>query len=131
MTAHVLLDTSPIIAHLRGKIDLVKVLPAGCLIFTSLFTLVELEKGIHKADRPEKERGKVETFLKSVAVIMPDEETAICYGRIARDLDSMRRRIPENDLWIAAVAVEGGLKPATGDAHFDRIDGLEVLRLIW
>ncbi len=130
-TPHILLDTSPIIAHMRKKIDLAGILPDGCLIFTSLFTAGKLEKGIHQADHPEKERVKVDSFLKNIAIILPDEATAKAYGRIYHDLDSRGQRIPENDTWIAAVALEGGMKLATGDAHFSRIDGLDVLRLAW
>ncbi|MEO5958497.1 MAG: PIN domain-containing protein [Opitutaceae bacterium] len=35
--------------------------------------------------------------------------------------------IPENDLWIAAVALEHGLPVATRDIHFARVPGLTVL----
>jgi len=35
--------------------------------------------------------------------------------------------IPENDLWIAAAALEHGLPLATRDAHFRHVPGLTVL----
>jgi predicted nucleic acid-binding protein len=34
--------------------------------------------------------------------------------------------IPENDVWIAAVALEHGWPLATRDAHFARVPGLTV-----
>jgi len=101
------------------------------LLFTSLFTVGELEKGIHKAEQPGKERTKVARFLKNIAIILPDEATAKTYGRISQALDTKGRRIPENDTWIAAVALEGAMKLATGDAHFTRVEGLDVLHLTW
>lgn len=131
MSAHILLDTSPIIAHLRGKLDLDTALPAGNLIFTSLFTVGELEKGIHGAKDPERERGKVNLILEHVAVIMPDSATAQIYGRVSRELELQGKKIPENDLWIASIALEGGLQLATGDSHFSRIDDLEMLLISW
>jgi len=36
------------------------------------------------------------------------------------------RPIPENDLWIAAMALEHDLVLATRDAHFGEIDNLKV-----
>jgi tRNA(fMet)-specific endonuclease VapC len=36
------------------------------------------------------------------------------------------RPIPENDLWIAAIALEHDLIVATRDAHFGEIDNLKV-----
>ncbi|MCF6312416.1 MAG: PIN domain-containing protein [Verrucomicrobiales bacterium] len=128
---HVLLDTSPIIAHLRGKLDLPSVLPQDGLLFTSLFTVGELEKGINRVGHPEKERAQVESFLKGIAILMPDEATAAAYGKISGRLDSQGQRIPENDMWIAAVALECGMKLATGDAHFERVAGIELLSLSW
>jgi tRNA(fMet)-specific endonuclease VapC len=35
-------------------------------------------------------------------------------------------RIPENDLWIAAIALEHDLVVATRDVHFGEIDNLKV-----
>jgi predicted nucleic acid-binding protein len=128
---HILLDTSPMVAHMRGKLNLADALPDNVLLFTSLFTVGELEKGINKADHPEKERSKVDSLLKHIAVIMPDEATAIAYGKISQELDSRGERIPENDTWIAAVALEGGMTLATGDAHFNRVTGLSVHQLSW
>lgn len=66
MASHILLDTSPMVAHLRGKLNLAAALPQDCLLFTSLFTVGELEKGIHKAANPERERSKVDLLLDNI-----------------------------------------------------------------
>ena len=126
-----LLDTSPIIAHIRKKIDLRDVLPSDAILFTSLTTLGELEKGIHRVTDPDAERGKVNAVMADVAVLKPDEVTAAHYGRISAELDSHGNRIPENDTWIAAYAAEYELELVTGDAHFNRVDGLTVRHLNW
>lgn len=34
--------------------------------------------------------------------------------------------IPENDIWIAAIAEQHGLTLVTKDAHFDAIDHLKI-----
>lgn len=95
---HILFDTSPIVAHFRGKLDFATVLPEDSLLFTSLFTLGELEKGITRANHPEKERIRVDSFLKGIVILMPDEATAAAYGKISGELESQGQRIPENDM---------------------------------
>lgn len=131
MARDILLDTSPIIAHLRGKIDIAELAPEGLLLFTSLFTLGELRKGIYKAAIQSREREKIEAFMRNVAVIMPDEKTADTYASVSADLEKRGQKIPENDTWIAAMAIEFDMTLAHGDAHFDRVWGLERLRWTW
>ncbi|MDW8392535.1 MAG: PIN domain-containing protein, partial [Oscillochloridaceae bacterium] len=56
-------------------------------------------------------------------------ETARLYGRIKNSLQLKGRPIPENDLWIAAVALEHDLTPVTGDTHFTEIADLRIV--VW
>lgn len=129
--AHALLDTSPLIAHLRKKIDLYEVLDPELVLFTSLITIGELEKGVHRVDDPSRERKKMDALMPPLAILKPDESTAEQYGRIATELELKGTPIPENDLWIAAVAIEYGLPLITGDEHFQRIPELEVQLITW
>ena len=39
------------------------------------------------------------------------------------------RLIPENDIWIAAIALQHDLTSATRDEHFKEIEGVKVV--IW
>jgi len=131
MAKDILLDTGPIIAHLRGKIDITELAPEGALLFTSLFTVGELRKGIYKVINPDRERTKIETLMENIVVIMPDEITADIYAQVAADLEKRGQKIPENDVWIAAMALEYDMILAHGDAHFDRVPGLDRLRWTW
>jgi tRNA(fMet)-specific endonuclease VapC len=131
MATDFLLDTSPIVAHLRKKFNISATAPDGALLFTSLFTLGELEKGIARARTPSRERAKVESFMQHIAILTPDSATAKTYGRISAELDAKGERIPENDTWIAAIALECDMTLATGDAHFSRISGLKVEHWTW
>ena len=38
------------------------------------------------------------------------------------------RPLPENDIWIATVAVQHGLPVVSRDEHFRDVDGLELVR---
>ncbi len=131
MVEPLLLDTSPIIAHLRGRIDIVQLIAQQSWVFTSFVTLGELTKGVHKAEDPAKERAKVDAFLASVSVLMPDKETTEIYGRIAADLEVRGQKIPTNDTWIAAMALQAGMTLATGDEHFNRIPNLKLVQWTW
>ena len=131
MSQDILLDTSVIIAHLRGKFDIRPFTPKGVRLFASMFTIGELEKGINKAAHPEKERVKTEHLLEGIALILPDNATAAIYGEVTAKLEKAGCRIPENDAWIASVALECDMELATGDAHFERVEGLKVLKLTW
>lgn len=131
MSPDILLDTSLIVAHMRGKTDVRDHVAEDSLLFASLFSLGELEKGINRAVNPERERGKVDLFMESIAVLMPDSGTAMVYGKLSALLEQSGKRIPENDIWIAAVALECRMKLATCDAHFERIPELDVIQCGW
>ena len=53
-----------------------------------------------------------------------DETTAQEYGRIKTALKAKGRPIPDNDIWIAAIAKQYSLVLATRDQHFSEVEGL-------
>ena len=50
-----------------------------------------------------------------------DAETAERYGAIVHALRTAGTPIPTNDLWIAASAMQHGLRVLTTDAHYNRV----------
>ncbi len=66
-------------------------------------------------------------FLEAVDVLVPDESTPEVYGRISAQLAQAETPIPQNDIWIAAIALQSGLPLATADAHLQNVTGLTVL----
>jgi tRNA(fMet)-specific endonuclease VapC len=128
MARGILLDSSVVISHLRGKLDIAERVPGPEPIFLSLTALGELYKGVLKSGNPAKNRLELDLFLKTVAVLHPDTATALHYAQIATGLDKKGIPIPENDIWIAAIALECSIPLATRDAHFERIDGLMILK---
>ncbi len=61
------------------------------------------------------------------AVLLCDVETARYYGDIKNQLRLKGRPLPENDIWIAAVALQHNLTLVTRDAHFQEIENLQVV----
>ena len=123
----ILLDTSVVIAHLRGRIDLFALTTPAEALFLPLVALGELVKGAEKSAHPARNRRLVDDLLQIVTLLFPDRATAEMYAKAAVALEAKGLVIPENDLWIAAVALECEMPLATRDAPFSRVDGLMVI----
>jgi predicted nucleic acid-binding protein len=68
--------------------------------------------------------------LESSAIVLAvTSETSRFYAEIRHELRLAGQPIPENDLWIAALARQHGLPILTNDTHFDQVSGLE--RIGW
>jgi tRNA(fMet)-specific endonuclease VapC len=128
MARGILLDSSVVIPHLRGRLDLAAQIALDEPLFLPLTALGELYKGVFKSSQPEKNRLLLETFLQTVAVLHPDTATALRYAHITADLEQRGTPIPENDAWIAALAMECVMPLATRDAHFRQVTGLQLLQ---
>lgn len=123
----ILLDTSAVIAHLRGRIDILALTTPTEPLFLPLVALGELFKGAEKSARPAHNRKLIDDFLQMAALLYPDAATAESYAKTAVSLEAKGEVIPENDLWIAAVALECDMPLASCDAHFDRVEGLTII----
>ena len=55
-----------------------------------------------------------------------DELTTLAYGTIKAALRKKGKPIPENDIWIAAIASQHNLTIVTRDKHFKEVDGLKI-----
>jgi tRNA(fMet)-specific endonuclease VapC len=127
MAQGILLDSSVVIPDLRGHLDLATRVAPSEHLFLPLTALGELYKGVFKSSQPQKNRLVLETFLQSVAVLHPDIATTVHHAQICVELESKGTLIPENDVWIAAAALECAMPLATRDAHFRHVTGLQLL----
>ena len=80
---------------------------------------------------PARDRSKIERqiamLLAAAVVLVPTESTAALYGAIHAALARAGTPIPQNDIWIAAMAREHELPLVTRDAHFRQVQGLVIL----
>jgi len=123
----VLLDTSVVVRHFRDGNALASNLAAFEELYLPQPALAELYAGAFRSVRPEKNLQQIERFLEAVDVLLPDESTPELYGRISAQLAQAGTPIPQNDIWIAAIALQSELPLATRDRHFEHIAGLTVL----
>jgi tRNA(fMet)-specific endonuclease VapC len=126
-TGKFVLDTSVVVAVLRRVPGLKERLRSAEELWVPLIALGELEYGANLASPPEHQRAAVQAFMQGAKLLLPTAHTAGHYGRIKFALKSAGTLIPENDLWIAALAVEHGWPLVTRDAHFTLVPGLSVL----
>lgn len=124
----VLLDTSVVVHHFRkSNAALESHLSSGGKIFIPLVVLGELLAGAYHGSRQEKMLQQIDIFLRSAALLVPDETTAHNYGMIYAELYRAGTPIPQNDIWVAAYAREHGLAVAVRDGHFTKISNLTIL----
>ena len=65
----------------------------------------------------------------SVDVVPATERTAELYAKVFQALRERGRPIPQNDMWIAASALEHGADLATTDEHFRSVPMLTTIVL--
>lgn len=127
MAGKLLLDTSVVVDLFAGDTTAKRLLARVEVILVPSIALGELVYGAEKSARPEVNLARVEDFAANVNVLACDLETARRYGKIKNGLRIKGRPLPENDIWIAAVAQQHGLMLATRDRHFGEIDGLALI----
>ena len=72
---------------------------------------------------------QIKKFTEEVSIINSTEDTAKIYASIKSDLKQQGKPIPENDIWIAAIAIENNKSLVTNDQHFSFIKNLKIINL--
>lgn len=122
-----LLDSSILIRSLRGDADISARIAGLSQVYVSSIVLGELYFGAYGSPtRAGAAVADVETVERTLAVLSPDAVTARVYAQAKQDLKRRGLAIPDNDLWIAATAIQYDITLAARDAHFDWITGLHV-----
>jgi tRNA(fMet)-specific endonuclease VapC len=124
----VVLDTNVVVAHFRNDPELTTRLKAAKATYVPWVVLGELHYGACRAQRREAQLNLIHEFLKTAMILLSDEKTGEQYGQMKAELAAIGKLIPDNDIWIAAVARQYDLPLVTRDAHFDAVSGIEVLR---
>ncbi len=119
----IILDTSAYSAFLRGNPEIKLSIQQADEIFLNPIILGELFAGFAIGGNEKKNKALLQEFLSSprVKVIDVDEETSERYATIINYLRKKGAPIPANDIWIAASAMQYGLKVLTTDSHYLKI----------
>jgi len=128
----VLIDSTVLIAHERGRLDLSEKLARheDEEFFISVITASELLHGVHRAQDSQtrtRRSALVEAVLERFPILQVDLATARIHSRVWADLASAGLVIGPHDLWIAATAVAHRLVLVTANLReFRRVPGLVV-----
>ena len=122
----VAIDTNRLTDLLRGDALLAEQLGACEEVWVPLMVVGEIKAGFHGGTQRLRNEALLQRFLSkaTVSVLMPTRGTAEHYARIFVQLKRAGTPVPDNDLWIAALALEQDLTLITRDRHFERIPQL-------
>jgi tRNA(fMet)-specific endonuclease VapC len=126
MNGKYLLDTNIVIALFANDVGVQVKLSAAREVLIPNTVFGELYYGAHKSGRTEANIQCVDELLASSAVLDSDGETARYYATVKNNLRLKGKPIPENDIWIAALALQHDLILVTRDAHFQEVQNLTI-----
>jgi tRNA(fMet)-specific endonuclease VapC len=129
MNGKFIIDANVVIDYLRGKNNLLCQLMDNEVVSISVIVIGELIFGAENSIQIKKHLSQVEELLSKVNIVRIDYETAKIYGKIRADLRKKGTPIPENDIWIAATAMQHNFTLITNDKHFANINLLKYKEL--
>lgn len=121
-----LVDTNVVIALFAGEPAVVEHLAQREAVFLCAPVVGELRYGAQASARVESNLARLDEFARALIVLPCDAGTAAVYARVKYGLRKKGRPIPENDVWIAAIARQHELTLLTRDGHFQEIESLQV-----
>jgi tRNA(fMet)-specific endonuclease VapC len=121
----ILIDTNIVSAHFKGDPAVTRKLQTSSPIYLPAVVLGELHFGALRSSNPTLNQQRIERFTAAVEVLVTDSATAWFYGQIKAELAAAGTMIPDNDLWIAAVAKQYDVTLISRDHHFGQVLGLK------
>jgi tRNA(fMet)-specific endonuclease VapC len=128
MNGKFLLDTNIIIPFLNGDPAIRGKINQYEEIYLPVIVLAELYYGAFNSSQRETNLEKIQGFKDEIPILDCDEYTAKIYGDIKKRLKDQGTPIPENDIWISAIAIQYSLTLVTRDSHFNNISGLSLAK---
>lgn len=126
MNGRFALDTNILIALFGGDESVVGRFAESDELFVPSIVLGELYYGAYNSARVRQNVARIETLKRATTVLGCDGATAAQYGQTRQRLRRKGKPLPENDIWIAAVALQHELTLVTRDAHFTAVEGLSL-----
>ncbi|MXV84349.1 type II toxin-antitoxin system VapC family toxin [Candidatus Poribacteria bacterium] len=126
MSGKYLLDTNVVIALFAGDLMVQEKVRNAEYIVAAPPVIGELCFGAQKSNKVTENLHKIDIFVQQSIVFPCDLETAQWYGIIKDRLRRKGRPIPNNDIWIAAIALQYDLILVTRDSHFDEVESLQT-----
>ena len=126
MSGKTLLDTNVVIAIFEGDPDATAYFQKCSEVFLCVPVIGELRYGALASTRVKENLQRLDRFATTMLILSCDPGTTLHYGELKYVQRKKGKPIPDNDIWIAAIARQYGLKVVSRDSHFSYIDGLDV-----
>jgi tRNA(fMet)-specific endonuclease VapC len=120
------LDTNAVIALQKSEPGLLKILTSDVEIFIPSIVVGELYYGTYNSTRVNENLNVLKEFVEDNTILNCDAVTGSIFGQLRYQLKTKGQPIPENDIWIAAIALQYELILVTRDAHFKAIAELSI-----
>ena len=124
-----ILDTNAVSDLVAGNAELLRHLRSSRDHSLPTIVLGEYRYGLARS----RLRSELQTWLarleREMEILEVNSATAQSYASVKEELRVLGRPIPENDIWIAALARQHGLALLSRDTHFDFVAGL--VRIGW
>ena len=122
-----LLDTNIIIGLFANEPSIVeKIKSVTAIIFIPSIVLGELFYGAEQSSKKDENRKRIDELAKASLIVECDLQTARLYGKNKSQLKIKGSPVPENDIWIAALAQQHQSTLVTRDKHFNNIEELLI-----
>ncbi len=121
-----LLDSNIIIDLFRGDQKTIDWIKGINEVILPVIVIGELYFGAQKSNHTLRRLQEIERLEEIATILDITKSTARIYGEIKDQLRVKGLPIPENDIWIAAIAKEHNLILHTKDKHFENVDGISI-----
>lgn len=119
-----ILDTNAVSALFAGDPDLERLLARQERHALPVIVIGEYRFGLLRSSQRRLLEPLLQILIRESEVLPIDESTAEVYAQVREVLRQRGTPIPENDLWIAALAMQHGEPVVSRDGHFDEVAGL-------
>ena len=124
----IIADTNIYIDIMKGRKAIAQKLQSFSEAFLTPIVLAELYFGAYRSANPQKHLSKISIAIRDSKLLAINGATSELFVKIKLALFAKGKPIPENDIWIAASALQHDLPLFTSDKHFDEIEGLRLFK---
>jgi len=124
-----ILDTNAVSRVLAGDPGIEKVLSCAVRHHLPVVVIGEYRFGLIGSRHRKQLEQQLDILERESIVLVTDRATARFYATVRGELKKQGTPIPENDVWISALARQHGQPVVSRDAHFDVVPGIR--RIGW
>jgi tRNA(fMet)-specific endonuclease VapC len=121
-----LLDTNIISAWLEKDKSIAQKIDNAAQVFIPIIVIGEMHYGAQYSTKVDYNISNISKVISYYTILPIDENACKHYGIIKSSLRKKGKPIPENDIWIAALALQHNLVLITRDNHFKEIENLQI-----